>query len=97
MPSGLGPHSGKRLFGEEQWVYHKRRKKHIVRSYHRYRVVCGKRTGGRGGSYMSKFDRKVDVVVFLAGDLVAALLKGGHVGRAGWHASGQAGRERGVP
>ena len=46
---------------------------------------------------MSKFDRKVDVVVFLAGDLVAALLKGGHVGRAGWHASGQAGRERGVP
>ena len=96
MPSGLRPHSGKRLFGEEQWVYHKRRKKHIVRSYHRYRVVCGKRTGG-GGSYMSKFDRKVDVVVFLAGDLVAALLKGGHVGRAGWHASGQAGRERGVP
>ena len=72
-------------------MYHKRRKKHIVRSYHRYRVVCGKRTGG--GSYMSKFDRKVDVVVFL----VAALLKGGHIGCAGWHASGQAGRERGVP
>ena len=59
--------------------------------------VWEKDGGGRGGSYMSKFDRKVDVVVFLAGDLVAALLKGGHVGRAGWHASGQAGRERGVP
>ena len=45
------------------------------------------------GKPEGKPDRKVNVVVFL----VAALLKGGHIGRAGWHASGQGGRERGVP
>ena len=46
---------------------------------------------------MSKFDRKVDVVVFLGAKLVAALLQGGRIGHAGWHAGRQAGRERGVP
>ena len=72
-------------------VYHKRINKHIlIQSYHRYRVVCGKSRGS--GSYMSKFDRKVDIVVFLGGE-VTTLLKGGHIGRTCWYASGQPGGE----